>query len=41
VPEYLLLSDEVGDWGGDITKAKLPDEFQVDYVRVYDLADRK
>jgi beta-glucanase (GH16 family) len=41
VPEYLLLSDEIGDWGGDITKAKLPDEFQVDYVRVYDLADRK
>ncbi len=41
VPEYLLLSDEIGEWGGDITKAKLPDEFQVDYVRVYDLADRK
>jgi beta-glucanase (GH16 family) len=40
VPEYLLLSDEVGDWGGDIETAKLPDEFQVDYVRVYDLADR-
>jgi beta-glucanase (GH16 family) len=41
VPEYILLSDEIGEWGGDITKARLPDEFQVDYVRVYDLADRK
>ena len=25
VPEYMLLSDEVGQWGGDIRKAKLPD----------------
>jgi beta-glucanase (GH16 family) len=41
VPEYLLLSDEVGTWGGDITKAVLPDEFLVDYVRVYDLVDTK
>ena len=37
VPEYMLLSDEIGKWGGDIRKAKLPDEFLVDYVRVYDL----
>ncbi len=35
------LSDEVGKWGGDIGKAKLPDRFVVDYVRVYDLADRE
>jgi beta-glucanase (GH16 family) len=41
VPEYLLLSDEIGKWGGDISKAKLPDEFQVDYVRVYDLVEMK
>jgi beta-glucanase (GH16 family) len=41
VPEYILLSDEIGSWGGDITKAKLPDRFLVDYVRVYDLADNK
>lgn len=40
-PEYILLSDEVGKWGGDITKANLPDEFLVDYVRVYDLVDKK
>jgi beta-glucanase (GH16 family) len=39
VPEYILLSDEVGKWAGDIKKAKLPDEFLVDYVRVYDLVE--
>ena len=37
VPLYIKLSDEVGDWAGDIKKVKLPDEFLVDYVRVYDL----
>jgi hypothetical protein len=37
VPEYILISDEVGKWGGDTGKAKLPDQFLVDYVRVYDL----
>jgi beta-glucanase (GH16 family) len=37
VPLYIKLSDEVGSWGGDIHKAKLPDRFLVDYVRVYDL----
>jgi beta-glucanase (GH16 family) len=41
VPEYMLLSDEVGKWGGDIAKAKLPDKFLVDYVRVYDLVEEK
>jgi len=41
VPEYMLLSDEIGKWGGDITKAKLPDKFEVDYVRVYDLVEKK
>ena len=38
-PLYIKLSDEIGTWGGDIKKAKLPDRFIVDYVRVYDLAD--
>ena len=37
VPTYIKLSDEVGQWGGDISKANLPDETLVDYVRVYDL----
>jgi beta-glucanase (GH16 family) len=39
VPEYLLLSSEVGPWGGDIHRADLPDSFFVDYVRVYDVAE--
>jgi len=41
VPLYLKLSDEAkfGGWAGDVRKAKLPDEFLVDYVRVYDLVD--
>ena len=39
VPLYIKLSDEIGKWGGDITKAKLPDRFLVDYVRVYDLVE--
>jgi hypothetical protein len=37
VPLYIKLSDEIGEWGGDIRKAKLPDQFLVDYVRVYQL----
>jgi beta-glucanase (GH16 family) len=40
VPEYILLSDEIGKWGGDIHKAKLPDQSEVDYVRVYDLVNK-
>jgi beta-glucanase (GH16 family) len=34
-PQYILVSGEVGPWGGDITKAKLPDAVMFDYVRVY------
>ena len=37
VPEYLLLTEEIGDWGGDIKKADLPDLCEVDYVRVYEM----
>ena len=37
VPEYLKLTEEIGSWGGDIKKADLPDYFEVDYVRVYEL----
>ncbi|NIA14724.1 MAG: family 16 glycosylhydrolase [Nitrospiraceae bacterium] len=36
VPAYVKLTEEIGDWGGDITKAQLPDYFYVDYVRVYE-----
>ncbi|MBN2506589.1 MAG: glycoside hydrolase family 16 protein [Verrucomicrobia bacterium] len=35
VPEFLKLTEEIGKWGGAITKAALPDYFEVDYVRVY------
>lgn len=41
VPQYMLRSDEIGSWAGDITKAKLPDRLLVDYVRVYDAVDDK
>jgi len=41
VPEYMKLSDEIGNWGGDIKTAKLPDAFLVDYVRVYDVVEMK
>ena len=38
VPEFIKLTEEIGTWGGDITKAELPDYFRVDYVRVYSFA---
>jgi beta-glucanase (GH16 family) len=41
VPAYVKLTDEVGKWAGDIGKAKLPDFFYVDYVRVYDMVDKE
>ena len=40
VPLNLRISAEIGDWAGDITKANLPDEFRVDYVRVWQLYDK-
>jgi len=40
VPVYLKLSEEIGSWAGDITQAKLPDRFVVDYVRVYDVVGK-
>jgi hypothetical protein len=41
VPEYRKPSDAIGKWAGDIHKARLPDKFLVDYVRVYDFVDEK
>ncbi len=38
-PEFIKLTEEIGKWGGDIRAAQLPDAFEVDYVRVYDLVD--
>ena len=40
VPQYMKLTEEIGKWGGDIKKAKLPDYFVVDYVRVYDALEQ-
>lgn len=43
VPAELRLTDEAsakeGNWAGSVLSAKLPDTWQVDYVRVYDLVD--
>jgi len=42
VPEYLILSDEIGDsfiFMESIEDALLPDFWYVDYVRVFDLVD--
>jgi hypothetical protein len=36
VPSFLKITAEVGDWAGDIRKAKLPAQLIVDYVRVYE-----
>jgi len=43
VPLYIKLSDELEakGWAGKIAEATLPDEFLVDYVRVYDLVEGK
>jgi beta-glucanase (GH16 family) len=40
-PEYAKFSNEVGTWAGDIRKARLPDDFVIDYIRVYDAAPIK
>jgi beta-glucanase (GH16 family) len=39
-PEYIKLTEEIGTWAGRIQDARLPDAFEVDYVRVYDLVDK-
>jgi beta-glucanase (GH16 family) len=38
-PAYAKLTEEIGPWAGKISEAKLPDQFVVDYVRVYEEAD--
>lgn len=35
IPQYIILSLEVGKWAGDISRADLPDSVVFDYVRVY------
>ena len=41
VPLYLKWSTEIGEWAGDIRKAKLPDDTIIDYVRVFDVVAGK
>ena len=38
---YLKLTTEFGTWAAPIEKDKLPDEFLVDYVRVYKLCEEE
>jgi hypothetical protein len=38
VPDYLKLTEEIGEWGGGIAKAQLPDFFEVDCLRVYEMS---
>lgn len=38
-PLYIQITDEVGTWADDIKSADLPDNWLVDYVRVYDLVE--
>ncbi|CAG0981213.1 Glucan endo-1,3-beta-glucosidase A1 [Phycisphaerales bacterium] len=33
--QYIILSVEIGKWGGDIRQARLPDGIEVDWVRVW------
>ncbi len=35
IPQYIILSLEVGEWAGSIDGATLPDSVLFDYVRVY------
>jgi arabinogalactan endo-1,4-beta-galactosidase len=41
MPLYIKLSDEISNWAGDIGNAELPDQFLVDYMRVYDLVEKQ
>jgi hypothetical protein len=33
--QYIILSAEIGEWGGGVAGENLPDQLEVDYVRVY------
>lgn len=39
VPLYIKLTVEIGSWAGDIKKAQLPEDWLIDYVRVYQVVD--
>lgn len=38
-PFYLLMNFALGGWGGEIDKTKLPQEYLIDYVRIYRLEE--
>ena len=38
-PMYLIIDLAMGGWGGDVDNAALPAQLNIDYVRVYGLAD--
>lgn len=40
VPAYMKISAEAASWAGDITKANLPAQMIVDYVRVYEQKEK-
>lgn len=40
MPSYLCLTAEIGKWAGDISRARLPDYFLVDRVRVFSLKQK-
>lgn len=38
-PQYVIFSCEVGPWAGKIAEATLPDDYLVDYIRIYQKSD--
>ena len=41
IPSYLLVNLQMGGWATkDVDEAKLPDYYQIDYVRAWQLKDR-
>ncbi|HOP77090.1 MAG TPA: glycoside hydrolase family 16 protein [Thermogutta sp.] len=41
VPLYIKLTVEIGSWAGDIKTAQLPEDWLIDYVRVYQMFDKE
>lgn len=39
-PLYIKLTVEIGPWAGDIKTAQLPEDWLIDYVRVYQVVDK-
>lgn len=41
IEQFIILSAEIGPWGGNINNEVLPDQFEIDYVRVYQKNEKK